>query len=235
MAPRFRRLASTISRAGVVGGIGGGGASVAAFSDGAVVRFGFWFMANLCQQTSPMPRFPKSLTMSSICHSLGQTNEATTAPKPRREEVAMNITQRDRDLGNGYAMRPPATRTELTEVGRSTPMGELLRRYWHPIGLVADATDVPRKFRVLGEDLILFRDRHGPAGRTPSPCCPRRTTPGYGKVEEDGIRCCYHGWKFDGAGHCLEQPREPDRRQFRDKLRHPSYPPAAHSRPTFPY
>ena len=50
----------------------------------------------------------------------------------------MNITQRDRDLGTAYAMRPSATRTELTEVGRGTPMGELLRRYWHPVGLVAD-------------------------------------------------------------------------------------------------
>src|ERR1700730_16217979 len=56
----------------------------------------------------------------------------------------INPTQRDRDLGPAYAMRPPASRTELTEVGRGTPMGELLRRYWHPIGLVADATDIPR-------------------------------------------------------------------------------------------
>src|SRR5258708_27799996 len=175
MAPRFRRLASTISRDDIIAVIGASSASLPAFSDGAVVRFGFWFMANLCQQTSPMPRFPKSLTMSSICHSLGQTNEATTAPKPRREEGAMNITHRDRDLGTGYALRPPATRTELTEVGRSTPMGELLRRYWHPIGLVADATDVPRKVRVLGEDLILFRDRHAHARPLPSRSCPRPT------------------------------------------------------------
>ena len=76
----------------------------------------------------------------------------------------MNITQRDRDLGTAYAMRPSATRTELTEVGRGTPMGELLRRYWHPMGLAGDATDVPRKVRALGEDLILFRDRHGRIG-----------------------------------------------------------------------
>jgi hypothetical protein len=72
----------------------------------------------------------------------------------------MTITQRDRDLGTGYAMKPSTTRTELTSVGRGTPMGELLRRYWHPVGLVADATDIPRKRRVLGEDLVLFRDKH---------------------------------------------------------------------------
>ena len=57
----------------------------------------------------------------------------------------MNITQRDRDLGTAYAMKPSANRTELTEVGRGTPMGELLRRYWHPVGLAADATDAPEK------------------------------------------------------------------------------------------
>src|SRR5260370_35820053 len=126
MAPRFRRLASTISRDDIIAVIGASSASLPAFSDGAVVRFGFWFMANLCQQTSPMPRFPKSLTMSSICHSLGQTNEATTAPKPRRGEVARKNTQRDSGLCHGYAIRPPATRTALTAVGRSTPLGELL-------------------------------------------------------------------------------------------------------------
>ena len=82
----------------------------------------------------------------------------------------MTITQRDRDLGTAYAMKPSSTRTELTSVGRGTPMGELLRRYWHPVGLSGDATDIPRKVRALGEDLILFRDRHGRAG----PAIPRR-------------------------------------------------------------
>ena len=136
----------------------------------------------------------------------------------------MNITQRDRELGTAYAMRPSASRTELTEVGRGTPMGELLRRYWHPVGLAADATDTPRKVRALGEDLILFRDRHGRAGLLHARCCHRGTTLYYGKVEEDGIRCCYHGWKFDTEGHCLEQPCEPDGGQFRDKVRQPWYP-----------
>jgi len=57
----------------------------------------------------------------------------------------MTITQRDRDLGTANAMKPSTTRTELTAVGRGTPMGELLRRYWHPVGLGSDATDIPRK------------------------------------------------------------------------------------------
>ena len=136
----------------------------------------------------------------------------------------MNITQRDRDLGTGYAMKPSATRTELTSVGRGTPMGELLRRYWHPVGLVGDATDIPRKLRVLGEDLVLFRDKHARAGLLHARCCHRGTTLYYGKVEEDGIRCCYHGWKFDTEGHCLEQPCEPEGGLFKDKVRQPWYP-----------
>ena len=136
----------------------------------------------------------------------------------------MNITQRDRDLGTGYAMKPSTTRTELTSVGRGTPMGELLRRYWHPVGLVADATDIPRKLRVLGEDLVLFRDKHARVGLLHARCCHRGTTLYYGKVEEDGIRCCYHGWKFDTEGHCLEQPCEPEGGLFKDKVRQPWYP-----------
>ena len=136
----------------------------------------------------------------------------------------MTITQRDRDLGTAYALREPSSRTELTSVGRGTPMGELLRRYWHPVGLVADATDIPRKVRVLGEDLILFRDKRGRAGLLHARCCHRGTTLYYGKVEEDGIRCCYHGWKFDTEGHCLEQPCEPDGGLFKDKVRQPWYP-----------
>jgi phenylpropionate dioxygenase-like ring-hydroxylating dioxygenase large terminal subunit len=136
----------------------------------------------------------------------------------------MNITQRDRDLGTGYAMKPSTTRTELTAVGRGTPMGELLRRYWHPVGLVTDATDIPRKVRVLGEDLVLFRDKHARVGLLHARCCHRGTTLYYGKVEEDGIRCCYHGWKFDTEGHCLEQPCEPEGGLFKDKVRQPWYP-----------
>jgi phenylpropionate dioxygenase-like ring-hydroxylating dioxygenase large terminal subunit len=136
----------------------------------------------------------------------------------------MTITQRDRDLGTAYALEQPSTRTELTAVGRSTPMGELLRRYWHPVGLTADATDVPRKVRILGEDLILFRDRHGRAGLLHARCCHRGTTLYYGKVEEDGIRCCYHGWKFDTEGHCLEHPASPTAVRSRTRCASPGIP-----------
>jgi len=137
----------------------------------------------------------------------------------------MGVTQSPRrDEGTGYEIRPPTYKSELVEVGRGKPMGELLRRYWHPIGLVSDANGTPRKVRALGEDLILFRDGAGRAGLVHARCCHRGTTLHYGKVETRGIRCCYHGWLFDTQGRCLEQPCEPQGGLFRDKLRQPWYP-----------
>ena len=99
----------------------------------------------------------------------------------------------DPDTGTAYGRPAPTSRTELTEVGAGTPMGELMRRYWHPIGLASDACDVPHKVRVLGENLILFRDGAGRAGLVTPHCAHRGASLYYGKVEERGIRCCYHG------------------------------------------
>jgi phenylpropionate dioxygenase-like ring-hydroxylating dioxygenase large terminal subunit len=112
----------------------------------------------------------------------------------------------------------------LTRVGRGTPMGELLRRYWHPVGLVSDATGTPRKVRVLGEDLILFRDGAGRAGLLHSRCAHRGANLFYGRVEERGIRCCYHGWLFGAKGECLEQPCEPGGGRALGVFRQPWYP-----------
>ena len=128
------------------------------------------------------------------------------------------------DTGTAYGKKAPTHRTELTEVGPGTPMGELLRRYWHPIGLARDATDTPKKVRILGEDLILFRDKQGRPGLVYPHCSHRGTSLYYGRVEERGIRCCYHGWLFDVQGHCLEQPCEPGGGRARDKARQPWYP-----------
>jgi phenylpropionate dioxygenase-like ring-hydroxylating dioxygenase large terminal subunit len=128
------------------------------------------------------------------------------------------------DVGTGFG-RPPATHIKsLTEVGPGTPMGNLLRRYWHPVGLGSHATETPREVRVLGEDLILFRDKTGRPGLVQARCAHRGTTLYYGKVEERGIRCCYHGWLFDVEGRCLEQPCEPEGGLFRDRVRQPWYP-----------
>jgi phenylpropionate dioxygenase-like ring-hydroxylating dioxygenase large terminal subunit len=114
------------------------------------------------------------------------------------------------DIGSAYARRTPTYNAKLTEVRRGTPMGELLRRYWHPVGMSADAGNLPRPVKVLGEELILFRNGAGRAGLVYPRCCHRGTTLYYGKVEERGIRCCYHGWLFDVEGVCLEMPCEPN-------------------------
>jgi phenylpropionate dioxygenase-like ring-hydroxylating dioxygenase large terminal subunit len=129
------------------------------------------------------------------------------------------------DIRSAYNLEPPTYNTKLTEVGRGTPMGELLRRYWHPVGMAADAGATPRPVRVLGEDLILFRDGRGQAGLVYPRCCHRGTTLYYGKVEERGIRCCYHGWLFDVEGHCLEMPCEPNPTGAQcQRVRQPWYP-----------
>jgi len=103
-------------------------------------------------------------------------------------------------------------------------MGELLRRYWQPIATTRDVTDLPRPVRILGEDLILFRDGSGRYGLVYPRCMHRGTTLLYGKIEERGIRCCYHGWLFDVEGNCLEMPCEPGGGKRRDIARQPWYP-----------
>lgn len=133
--------------------------------------------------------------------------------------------ERSIDTGTAYGMKPAAYKANLVEVGAGTPMGELMRRYWHPCFDSESLTsDKPRKVRLLGEDLILFRDKQGRPGLVHEHCCHRGSSLYYGRVEDDGIRCCYHGWKFDVQGHCLEQPCEVDGGRNRSKVRQPWYP-----------
>ena len=126
--------------------------------------------------------------------------------------------------GSAYELGAPSHNAYLTEVGKGTPCGELLRRYWHPIGTLADAGATPRKVRALGEDLVLFRDLQGRAGLVHARCCHRGASLYYGRVEEAGIRCCYHGWLFDAQGHCLHQMAEPGGGPRRGNYRQPWYP-----------
>ncbi len=128
------------------------------------------------------------------------------------------------DEGTAYARADASRNARLTDVGRGTPMGELLRRYWHPVGLGADAAATPRRVRALGEELILFRDTRGRPGLVHPRCAHRGSSLFYGKVEERGIRCCYHGWLYDVEGRCLEQPCEPGGGVSRRLIRQPWYP-----------
>lgn len=83
---------------------------------------------------------------------------------------------------------------ELTRVGPGTVCGEYLRRFWQPVGLSAQLRDLPTRIRVMGEDLVLFRDGQGRVGLLQAHCSHRGTSLEFGTVEGRGIRCCYHGW-----------------------------------------
>ena len=113
----------------------------------------------------------------------------------------------------------------LTRVGPGTPMGDLMRRYWHPVAGVSEMAERwTLRVRILGEDLVLFKDRSGTFGLIGEFCPHRRASLAYGIPTDDGIRCPYHGWKFDAAGHCLEQPNEPEGSNFKDKVATAGYP-----------
>jgi 5,5'-dehydrodivanillate O-demethylase oxygenase subunit len=113
----------------------------------------------------------------------------------------------------------------LTRVGLGTPMGEMLRRYWHPVAALGEMEDRwTKRVRLLGEDLVLFKDRSGRFGLIGEFCPHRRASLAYGIPTDDGIRCPYHGWKFDGTGRCLEQPNEPEGSSFKDKVTAAGYP-----------
>ena len=113
----------------------------------------------------------------------------------------------------------------LTRIGPGTPMGALQRRYWHPVASVPEMQDRwTKRVRLLSEDLILFKDRSGTFGLIAEACPHRRASLAYGIPTDDGIRCPYHGWKFDGTGACTEQPNEPEGSWFKAKVATTGYP-----------
>lgn len=116
------------------------------------------------------------------------------------------------------------TNSHIPHVGPGTPGGDWLRRYWHVVGTERELYDIPQAVRVLGEDLVLFRDRTGRPGLLGRSCAHRGTSLEYGDVEAKGIRCPYHGWLYDVNGRCLEQPGESTDSQFCHKVRQLSYP-----------
>src|SRR6185437_4227060 len=112
----------------------------------------------------------------------------------------------------------------FTQVGRDTPMGELLRRYWHPVGCSENITKKPQRVKVLGEELVLYRGESGKPVLMQLRCAHRSLALDHGRVEGDCIRCPYHGWLYDAQGQCLEQPAEPEGSGFKEKVRIKSYP-----------
>jgi len=111
----------------------------------------------------------------------------------------------------------------LTCVGPGTPAGEMLRRYWQPIGFANELRDKPKRKRILGEDVVMFRDEKGRVGVLALRCMHRGTSLEFGHIENGGLRCCYHGWLYDVEGKVLETPSEPSTSTFKERVRQPSY------------
>jgi phenylpropionate dioxygenase-like ring-hydroxylating dioxygenase large terminal subunit len=124
-------------------------------------------------------------------------------------------------------MLKPEENERLCRVGPGTPMGALLRRYWLPAVLseeLPEADGAPVRVRMLGEDLIAFRDSNGEVGLVSAFCPHRRAPMFFGRNEECGLRCVYHGWKFDRNGTCVDMPSEPPDSLFKTKVTIDAYP-----------
>ncbi|MEA2641836.1 MAG: phthalate 4,5-dioxygenase [Chloroflexota bacterium] len=113
----------------------------------------------------------------------------------------------------------------VTRIGPGTPGGDLLRCFWQPVALVEElASGAPIPLTIMGEELVLFRDDRGRLGLVGLHCSHRGADLSYGRLEDGGIRCLYHGWLYDVHGRCLEQPGEPAGSTFNERIRHRAYP-----------
>src|SRR6266571_6494017 len=123
-------------------------------------------------------------------------------------------------------MLTSAANDMLTRVGAGTPMGNLMREYWTPACLSSElkADGEPMRLMLLGEQLIAFRDTDGRVGIMEHRCPHRCASLFFGRNEEGGLRCVYHGWKFDVEGNCLDMPNEPAEYEFKRRVRTTAYP-----------
>jgi phthalate 4,5-dioxygenase oxygenase subunit len=114
----------------------------------------------------------------------------------------------------------------ITRTGPGTPGGDFMRRYWQPAALSEELPPrgAPIPVRLLSEDLTMFRDEFGRPGLLGIHCAHRAADLSYGRIEDGGLRCLYHGWLYDIEGNCLEQPGEPEGSNFKDKVKQLSYP-----------
>lgn len=123
-----------------------------------------------------------------------------------------------------YGRKLPGENVELTHVEQGSPMGEVLRRHWQPVCLANELVDLPKRVRILGEDMVVFRTREGELGCLEPHCSHRGTSLEFGRVENAGIRCCYHGWLYKPDGRVVEMPCEAAGVCERMSVEHPAYP-----------
>ena len=138
-------------------------------------------------------------------------------------------------LLSAYGQQEPKEDMALTHVGPGKPMGELMRRYWQPVCLSEELADLPRRIRILCEDLVVFRDLSGNIGCLALHCAHRGTSLEYGRIETGGIRCCFHGWLYDTQGQCVEMPCEAPGIAERMNIHQPGYPVQEHGGLVFIY
>ena len=137
----------------------------------------------------------------------------------------MNKVNQIRTPYSAYYHRDvPQEDIELTHVGPNTPCGEYLRRFWHPVAFSEELKDLPKKIKIMGEELVVFRDKSGRVGLLELHCSHRGTSLEFGVVSQRGIRCAYHGWLYDVDGAVLETPGEPQKSAIKERFFHGAYP-----------
>src|SRR6185437_4403055 len=137
-----------------------------------------------------------------------------------------NVVAQLRPGGRIAAMMSAEQNDRITRTGRGTPAGTLMRRYWQPAALVDElsAARPLRPVRLMGEDFVLFRDESGRFGLLDRHCPHRGADLAFGRLEDGGLRCAFHGWLFDVEGRCLATPAEPEGSVLCQRVRQRSYP-----------
>jgi nitrite reductase/ring-hydroxylating ferredoxin subunit len=143
---------------------------------------------------------------------------------PAREQAGRSVVaEQSAKAYGGYSIDIPPTETLLTGVGRGTPGGEYLRRFWHPFLIASELKERPVAVRLLGEDLVVFRDKSGRLGLLHRQCLHRGASLEFGIPAEQGIICCYHGWQFDVDGTVLSTPAEPPNSRVKSQFYQGAY------------
>src|SRR5215469_5172361 len=142
----------------------------------------------------------------------------------RRTTMAGRAPYLQTRFGGYFHREVPNEDAELSHVGPDTPCGEYFRRFWQPICFSDELKDLPHRVKILGEELVVFRDLSGTVGLLELHCPHRGSSLEFGIIEAKGIRCCYHGWQFAADGTILETPGEPADSTLKDRLYHGAYP-----------